>query len=55
MVFILGAAILGAILFYFSYQSRQSFSCPTCGEKIITEYLDAKNCTMCGADLKKDH
>jgi len=55
MVILILVVLLGVVLFYFSYQSRQTFSCPTCGEKITTEYLDARHCSMCGADLKKDH
>jgi hypothetical protein len=43
-----------AILFYvLAVSSRRSYRCPKCGEKLRTEYLDAKRCGMCGAPLER--
>ncbi len=43
--------ILGAILYLRSKKNRKVFSCKVCGESIETEFLEAKNCTSCGASL----
>ena len=50
-----GLVILVPIaLYFFSVSSRRSYRCPQCGERITTEYLDAKHCNMCGAPLTKE-
>ena len=47
--------IVGGIIAYlFARSSRRSYECPQCGERITTEYLDAKRCGMCGAPLKRE-
>ncbi len=44
-----------AILFYFlAVQSRKSYKCLQCGEKVRVEYMDASRCGMCGAPLKQE-
>ena len=50
----LGLIVLGVIFYYFSVSSRKSYACPQCGERITTEYLDARRCGMCGAELKRE-
>ena len=46
--------ILGLVFYFFAVQSRKTYRCPACGEKITTEYLDAKRCGMCGAELRRE-
>ncbi|WP_417461414.1 hypothetical protein [Kordiimonas sp.] len=53
MIFLVILGLVGLIAFYFAYQSRRTFTCPSCGEKIQTEYLDAQRCSVCGATLGK--
>lgn len=49
---LVGLVLLAPIVFFaFSLASRKSYSCPQCGERITTEYLDAEHCSMCGAPL----
>ncbi|MCP4548194.1 MAG: hypothetical protein GY835_17150 [bacterium] len=50
-LFTLGLAIL---LFFFAFMSRRRYRCPQCGERISTEYLNAKYCGMCGVELKQE-
>jgi len=48
------AVVVLAILFYvLAVSSRKSYRCPQCGEKLRTEYLDARRCGMCGAPLER--
>jgi len=52
---LIGPLILLPILFYvFSVLSRKSYRCPQCGERITTEYLDARHCNTCGAPLSQE-
>lgn len=37
------------VTWYFAAASRKTYACKQCGEKITTEYLDAKRCSSCGA------
>ncbi len=54
MLIIPAAVVVLAILFYvLAVSSRRSYRCPKCGEKLLTEYLDAKRCGMCGAPLER--
>ncbi len=54
MLMIPAGVVVLAILFYvLAVSSRRSFRCPQCGEKLLTEYLDAKRCGMCGAPLER--
>lgn len=47
--------VLLALLFYLAaVSSRKMFRCPSCGETIRTEYLNASHCNMCGAPLKRE-
>ena len=47
--------ILAVILLYISAaQSRKSYRCPKCGEKVRVEYMDTSRCGMCGAPLKRE-
>ena len=51
---IVGLVIGLPVMFYiFSRMSRKSYRCPSCGEELRTEYLDAKHCNMCGASLEE--
>ncbi len=54
MLMIPAGVVVLAILFYvLAVSSRRSYRCPQCGEKLQTEYLDAKRCGMCGAPLER--
>ena len=47
--------IVAAVVFYsFSVRSRKAYRCPECGERVITEYLDAQRCGHCGAPLERE-
>lgn len=46
--------LLGIGFYALSVNSRRSYVCPECGERITTEYLDAKRCNLCGAPLQKE-
>ena len=47
--------LAGCIIFYmFSRASRKSYSCPQCGERMTTEYLNATRCGHCGAELRRE-
>jgi hypothetical protein len=51
----LGALVGVAVVVYiFSVSSRRHYRCPQCGERIRTEYLAAKRCGMCGAELERE-
>lgn len=51
---IIALVIAVPVVFYlFSRMSRKSYRCPSCGEELRTEYLNAKNCNMCGASLEE--
>jgi hypothetical protein len=50
----LGLIVLCVIFYFFSVRSRRSYACPQCGERITTEYLDARRCGMCGAELRRE-
>lgn len=57
-VYLLGFVLFGffGLLFYLlAVQSRKHYTCPQCGERIQTEYLDASHCNMCGAPLNRSH
>ncbi len=41
-------------LFIFAYASRNRFRCDKCGEVLVTEYLNAERCGMCGAALRRE-
>jgi ribosomal protein S27AE len=54
MLMIPAALVVLGILFYvLAVSSRRRYRCPKCGEKLLTEYLDAKRCGMCGAPLER--
>lgn len=53
-VYFLVIGAIGAIAFYFAYKSRRTYVCPSCGEKIRTEYLEAERCSVCGTSLKQE-
>lgn len=46
-------ALLALLFYSLSVGSRRRYSCPECGERIETEHLDAKHCSMCGAPLDR--
>ena len=46
-------AAIGVIAFLFSVKSRKSYTCPSCGEKIRVEHMDAQRCNVCGTSLEK--
>ena len=54
LVAIAGVLGLALLLYLFSRSSRQTFNCPKCGERITTDYLNARRCGMCGAELEKE-
>ena len=41
-------------LFICAYASRNRFRCDKCGEELVTEYLNAQRCGMCGAPLRQE-
>ncbi len=44
-----------ALLFYFlSVQSRKTYNCPQCGERVRVEHMNASRCGMCGAPIKQE-
>ena len=45
---------LAVVVYLFAVSSRKSYRCPQCGERITTEYLDAKRCGHCGAPLEEE-
>ncbi len=45
--------VLGILFYVLAVSSRRRYRCPKCGEKLLTEYLDAKRCGMCGAPLER--
>ena len=52
---LVGLAVLVPVtLFIFAYASRSRFRCDKCGEELITEYLNAERCGMCGAALRQE-
>ena len=57
LIYAVGGALLvsAAVVFYvFAVASRKSYSCPQCGERCSTEYLDARRCGHCGAELRQE-
>ena len=48
-----GLVALGILFYVLAVSSRRRYRCPKCGEKLQTEYLDAKRCGMCGAPLER--
>ncbi|MCP4711309.1 MAG: hypothetical protein GY869_22035 [Planctomycetes bacterium] len=53
---LIGAVVLtvAVVLYMFAVGSRKSYQCKECGEKLRTEYLDAKRCGMCGAPINRE-
>lgn len=50
---IFAAVAVFALLFYMrSVESRKSYVCPQCGEKLRVELMNASHCNMCGAPLR---
>ena len=49
-----GIGLFGVIAFILAIKSRKTYRCPSCGEAIRTEYLDARRCGMCGAPLTRE-
>ena len=57
LIYLLGGALvltLAVVLYLCAVSSRKSYRCPKCGEKMRTEYLDAKRCGMCGAPIERE-
>ncbi|MDZ7615663.1 MAG: hypothetical protein U1E05_01590 [Patescibacteria group bacterium] len=50
VAFVIGVPV---VLYVFARMSRKLYRCPSCGEELQTEYLDAKHCNMCGASLQE--
>lgn len=48
------AGIAAVVLYILAVQSRKTYSCPNCGEKVATEFLEANRCGVCGSKLKED-
>ena len=46
--------LLGVLFYALSVSSRKSYHCPTCGEVVKVEHMNAHHCGMCGAPLKED-
>ncbi len=46
--------LLSVVTYLFAVSSRKRYRCPSCGERIRTEYLDAAHCNMCGAPLQQE-
>ena len=53
ILILVGFISLGILLYVLAVFSRKSYRCPQCGERLQTEYLDAKRCGMCGAPLDR--
>lgn len=49
-----GLVAMGILFYVLAVSSRRKYRCPKCGEKLQTEYLDAKRCGMCGAPLERN-
>lgn len=47
--------IIGIFGFIFALKSRKTYRCPECGETFKAEYMDAKTCKVCGANLEVDN
>ncbi len=47
--------IIGIFGFIFALKSRKTYKCPECGETFKAEYMDAKTCKVCGANLEVDN
>ncbi len=45
--------MLGIIGFIKSIASRKNYKCPVCGETFRAENMEAKICTVCGANLEE--
>ena len=45
---------LAVVVYLFAVGSRKSYSCPQCGERVRTEYLEARRCGHCGAELQRE-
>ena len=53
---ILLAIVFFGILFYtLSVQSRKTYTCPACGERVQMEHLEASHCNTCGAPLDRSY
>lgn len=53
---VLGGLILGFGIVFFlrAVDSRKWYVCPSCGERIRVELMDAGHCNTCGADLQQE-
>ncbi len=49
-----GIAALCIFFYLMSVSSRKHYRCPSCGEAITTEYLDAGYCSKCGTPLQRE-
>ena len=46
-------AFLAGFFYSLSVRSRKRYTCPSCGERIQTEHLDASHCSFCGTPLER--
>ena len=56
MIFIVAAVVvipLAILLYFLSVQSRKSYHCPSCGERLTVEHMTAHHCGMCGTPLQE--
>ncbi len=53
---LLGVLLIGGgmVFYIFAVASRRAYSCPQCGEHYTSEYLDARRCGHCGAELRRE-
>jgi hypothetical protein len=52
LIVVLVAMAVGGV-WYFAVLSRKSYECPSCGERLTVEYMEARHCNVCGAPLGK--
>ncbi len=48
---LIAIVVVGIICFIFAIRSRKYYKCPVCGESFRAEFMKAKRCKVCGAEL----
>ncbi len=48
-----GLAVLALLFYLRAANSRRTYTCPQCGERVRVELMDASSCNMCGAPLNR--
>ncbi len=55
VIAVAGGLVLGFGIVFFlrAMESRKTYACPQCGERVRVELMEAAHCNSCGATLQQ--